>query len=72
VAARYDEIRQALEGISPLRNGVPFAEVFTEVWHFIFAEANRILIEIGFMASPARPGPDSARFAAWLSCSGSL
>jgi hypothetical protein len=72
VAARYDEIRQALEGISPLRNGVPFAEVFTEVWHFIFAEANRILIETGFMASPARPGPDSARFAAWLGCSGSL
>ncbi len=72
VEARYDEMRQALQGISAARNGVPFTKIFTEVWHFIFAEANRILAETGFMASPTRTGPDSARFAAWLSCPGSL
>jgi len=72
VAARYNEMWQMLQDISPVCNGVPFVEIFTEVWHFIFAEANRILAETSFMASPARTGPDSARFAAWLSCPGSL
>lgn len=68
VAGCYDWLQQALRGISPLNNGVPLAEVFTEVWHFIFAEANRVLIESGFMASPARTREGSARFTAWLTC----
>ena len=70
VVDRYNEMRRALQDISPVRNGVPFAEVFTEVWHFILAEANRILAETTFMASLARAGSDSARFVAWLSCIG--
>lgn len=70
VPSRYDEVSRALQALSAMRNGVPFGEVFTEIWHFIFAEANRILVEKGLLAMPDA-GPDCSRFAAWLSCPGS-
>jgi len=72
VSNRYGEMQRALQNTSPARNGVPFDEVFNEVWHFVFSEANRALTETGFMAPPVRRGPGSARFAAWLSCPESM
>jgi len=72
VSNRYGEMQRALQDTSPGRNGIPFDEVFNEVWHFVFSEANRALAETGFMAPPLRRGPGSARFAAWLSCPESM
>lgn len=72
VSDRYREVQRALQGTSPARNGVPFEEVFNEVWHFVLSEANRALAETGFMAPPVRRGPGSARFLAWLSCPESM
>ncbi len=48
----YDRVRQALADLTPVRNGVPFERVYTEVWHFIFGIANRTLVEEGLFADP--------------------
>ena len=31
---------------------LPFETVYTEVWHFIFGIANRVLVEEGLFADP--------------------
>jgi hypothetical protein len=50
--ANYDAIRAQLAELTPLRNGVPFERVYTEVWHFVFGITNRTLVEEGFFADP--------------------
>jgi len=48
----YDRIVAALADLTPIRNGVPFERVYTEIWHFIFGIANRHLVEAGLFADP--------------------
>ena len=48
----YANIREALSGLTPIRNGVPFERVYTEIWHFVFGFANRTLVEEGLFADP--------------------
>ena len=50
--ANYARIRQALSDLTPIRNGVPFERVYTEIWHFVFGFANRTLVQEGFFANP--------------------
>ena len=50
--ANYAHIRQALSDLTPIRNGVPFERVYTEIWHFVFGFANRTLVEEGLFANP--------------------
>jgi hypothetical protein len=50
--ANYDRVRDALSDLTPIRNGVPFERVYTEIWHFIFGFANRTLVEAGLFADP--------------------
>lgn len=50
--ANYDLLRDALSDLTPIRNGVPFERVYTEIWHFIFGFANRTLVEEGLFADP--------------------
>jgi hypothetical protein len=50
--AKYAGIRQALSDLTPIRNGVPFEQVYTEIWHFVFGFANRTLVEEGLFADP--------------------
>jgi DNA-binding MarR family transcriptional regulator len=52
----YDSIREALSDLTPLRSGVPFERVYTEVWHFVFAIANRELVKAGLFADPYAEG----------------
>jgi hypothetical protein len=52
LAASYDPIREDLANITPLRYSVPYDEVFTQVWHYLFGIANRRLVENGFFADP--------------------
>ena len=49
-----DALRRELADLSPSRSGVPFEEQFTQVWHYVFGTANRILIEAGWLADPYR------------------
>ena len=48
----YDRIKSSLTNLTPIRNGVPFERVYTEIWHFVFAIANRTLVTEGFFADP--------------------
>ena len=52
LAAHYEQLHNDLAGLTPLRYGVPFADGFTQVWHYIFGEANRQLVEAGLFADP--------------------
>jgi hypothetical protein len=48
----YETVKRNLLDLTPLRYGVPFGTVYTEVWHFIFGIANRILVEEGLFCDP--------------------
>jgi len=50
--ANYETLRERLSDLTPGRNGVPLERVYTEVWHFVFAIADRTLVERGFFADP--------------------
>ena len=55
LAERYDSLRQALADVTAVRQGVPLADNFYEIWHYLFAVANRTLVESGFLADPYAP-----------------
>ena len=48
----YDELKEELSEITPMRFGVDFAETFTQIWHYIFGAANGQLVEAGLFADP--------------------
>ncbi len=52
LATNYDAIREKLGDLTPVKYGVPYNEVFTRAWHYIFGMANRRLVEAGFFADP--------------------
>ncbi len=55
LADHHDSLRQALAGLTAVRQGVPLADNFYEIWHYLFAVANRTLVESGFFADPYAP-----------------
>jgi hypothetical protein len=55
LADRHDALRQALADLTAVRQGVPLADNFYEIWHYLFAVANRTLVESGFLADPYAP-----------------
>ena len=52
----YALMEASLAGLSPMRNGVPYALAFSEVWHYTFGSATKSLAESGFFANPRAPG----------------
>jgi hypothetical protein len=50
-----DELRESLSGITPLKYGLTFEEVFSQVWHYLFGLTNRRLVESGFFSDPYTP-----------------
>jgi hypothetical protein len=50
------ELRRELAGLSPMKNGLPFELVFSEVWHYLFGFATKALAESGFVLDPRGPG----------------
>lgn len=50
--ANYETMERDLSGLSPMRNGLPFQLVFSEVWHDVFGFTSKILAERGFYADP--------------------
>ncbi len=52
----YPAMQQQLSGLSPMRNGLPFTLVFSEVWHYEFGFAAKSLAESGFFANPRAKG----------------
>lgn len=52
----YPPVKNELLELSPMRNGLPFSLVFSEVWHYEFGFAAKSLAESGFYANPRAPG----------------
>jgi hypothetical protein len=55
LAANYDKVKAELSDTAPMRNGVPYGEGFTQIWHYLFGIANRQLVEAGLFADPYAP-----------------
>lgn len=51
----YPAIRRELSDLTPIKNGVPFESVFTQVWHEFFGLATRDLVMSGMLADPYAP-----------------
>jgi len=48
----YAPMKHELSDLLPMRNGLPFSLVFSEVWHYEFGFATKTLAEDGFYANP--------------------
>lgn len=65
-ASTVPELGRILAALTPIRQGVGRGHFLNHIWHFVFAEANRILAEQGFMLDP-EPKPDGqGRYLAWV------
>lgn len=53
-----DTIREDMQIIKPIKNGVPFEEVFIQIWHYIFGLTNKHLARKGFMFDTYSEGSD--------------
>lgn len=65
-AENHRSLEEDLAGITPMRHGVPFAEVMTQLWHYIFGLTNRALVRAGLFADPYALPPDRQGFLAGL------
>lgn len=65
-AENHLSLEKNLAGITPLRHGVPFGEVMTQVWHYLFGLTNRALVRAGFFSDLYALPPDRQGFLAGL------
>lgn len=67
-------LEKELASITPLRNGVPYETAFNQIWHYVFALANRDLVNAGFLADPYSPDREFKGFipAVWESSLGAM
>jgi hypothetical protein len=56
LAANHGAMEHDLAGLSSVRDGLPFAAPFSEVWHYVFGFAAKSLAADGFFADPRAPG----------------
>lgn len=63
LSRNYAPMEASLAGLSPMRNGVAYPLVFSEVWHYTFGSATKSLAESGFFANPRARG---SRYAGYL------
>lgn len=52
----YDDMKEMMDDSTPLRHGVPYPEVFTQVWHYLFGWANKHLADMGVIFDTYQPG----------------
>jgi hypothetical protein len=55
LAANHGAMEHDLAGLSSVRDGLPFAAPFSEVWHYVFGLAAKSLAAAGFFADPRAP-----------------
>jgi hypothetical protein len=55
LAANHSAMEHDLAGLSSVRDGLPFAAPFSEVWHYVFGLAAKSLAADGFFADPRAP-----------------
>jgi hypothetical protein len=52
----YRQLKSDLSGLTALRHGVDYQEVFVDLWHWVFGFANKQLAEAGYIFDPYEPG----------------
>ena len=52
---QINDLQDQLSEITPLKYGLTFKEVFSQIWHYLFGLTNRHLVEAGFFADPYSP-----------------
>ena len=52
LSANYDDVKAQLSDLTAIRYGVPYPDVFTQIWHYLFGTANRQLVEAGVFVDP--------------------
>lgn len=48
----YPDMKAGLQGLTAMRQGVPFEALFTQIWHDLFGRVSRELAEKGFTFDP--------------------
>ncbi len=62
----FDSLRTELAEITPIRREIDPREIYTDVWHWVFGQANRIMAERGFLFDPTREREQEGRYIAWI------
>lgn len=52
LADYYDEVEQALGDLTVMKYGVPYDQLYTQIWHYIFGLVNQRLVATGHMLDP--------------------
>lgn len=63
----YNELEPDLGDITPFRNNISMMEVFGEVWHWIFGQTNRLLVDRGIIYDPPIKCEGESRHISWVS-----
>lgn len=50
--SNYVAVETGLGDLTALRYAVPYEQLFTEIWHYLFGLANRELVQSGQFADP--------------------
>ncbi|MEM3079272.1 MAG: hypothetical protein QXF21_03030 [Thermoproteota archaeon] len=62
----FNSLRYELAEITLVRRGVDPREIYTDVWHWVFGWANRMMAEKGFFFDPPREREGEGRYIAWV------
>lgn len=62
----FESLGTELGEITPMKRGIDPREVYTDIWHWIFGQANRIMTERGFMFEPTGGREREGRYIAWV------
>jgi predicted transcriptional regulator len=66
----FNSLKTELAEITPIRRGIDPREIYTDVWHWIFGWANRIMAERGLFFDPPKEREGEGRYIAWISTQG--
>ena len=62
----YQALERKLRDITPLKEGFSPKLIFTEMWHWIFGKANKILATKGYIYDPLKRKPSEGKYIAWI------
>jgi hypothetical protein len=48
----YSTVKASLGELTAIKYGIPYKQLYTEIWHYIFALANKSLVKSGHFANP--------------------
>jgi hypothetical protein len=52
LAGNYARMQAGLQQLTTIRSGLPYAQAYTQIWHYLFGTTNRKLVEAGLFIDP--------------------